>query len=346
MFRSRCQSMDLTGTNHFMESSSVTKKQSWRTNLLCGLYGQDVSSSVFYGLKGEEMYQRSEEHTSRMQEHPCKMGEQELHLSRSSAKCGSRKQYPGSDTGGRVIRLTRRLQEGGQAPTSTTASSNSSSSRSMRSFKRRLLYTRQTSVTGSLDELPQSLGDHRLEAQEEEAECEAVATKDCHPSPYDRQALAFTRGDRIEVLRRPHTGIWWGRCRGKEGHFKFVDVRVEKSSYPRSGQSSAVATRISRSQSVSDLLSSMRLESLTSVFVLNGYDTAQDISHLCEDDLEYLGIEEGGARDLLLDTARLLARGQEDSCSSSPSEQSPVTHTSFLHSGSYSRDSGICMAEL
>ena len=64
----------------------------------------------------------------------------------------------------------------------------------------------------------------RVRGEEERVVCEAIAVKDCHPSPYDRQALAFRRGDRIEVIRMGPTGIWRGRCRGREGNFKFIDV--------------------------------------------------------------------------------------------------------------------------
>merc|ERR1719220_1220241 len=120
----------------------------------------------------------------------------------------------------------------------------------------------------------------RVRREEERVVCEAIAVKDCHPSPYDRQALAFRRGDRIEVIRMGPTGIWRGRCRGREGNFKFIDVRTEKQ--PKKGRraETSPSRRISRSQSVTDLLSSMSLENLTSVFVLNGYDTAEDIEQL------------------------------------------------------------------
>merc|ERR1719278_1396570 len=137
--------------------------------------------------------------------------------------------------------------------------------------------------------------------------CEAIAVKDCYPSPYDRQALAFRRGDRIEVVKMGPTGIWRGRCRGREGNFKFIDVRVERQSNKQRTSEASPTRRISRSQSVSDLLSSMSLENLTSVFVLNGYDTAEDIEQLNEEDLEYLGITEEVTREMLLDTARHLA---------------------------------------
>merc|ERR1711978_633426 len=113
----------------------------------------------------------------------------------------------------------------------------------------------------------------------------------------------------------------------------------------------------------------------TSVFVLNGYDTAEDIEQLCEEDLEYLGITEEETREMLLDTARHLARrdsaigldspsstlespsssSTNDSTSSSSSsildstsssvDSSTRARSSFLHSSCYSyRDSGICVA--
>ena len=59
-----------------------------------------------------------------------------------------------------------------------------------------------------------------------------------------------------------------------------------------------------RSKSVSDLLTAVHLENLTSVFVLNGYDTTEDIKHISVDDLDYLGIEDSRAKDIILDTVQ------------------------------------------
>ena len=59
-----------------------------------------------------------------------------------------------------------------------------------------------------------------------------------------------------------------------------------------------------RSRSVSDLLTAVHLENLTSVFVLNGYDTTDDIQHISEDDLDYLGIADTKAKDIILDTVQ------------------------------------------
>merc|ERR1712066_573646 len=169
--------------------------------------------------------------------------------------------------------------------------------------------------------------------------CEAIAVKDCHPSPYDRQALAFRRGDRIEVMRMGPTGIWRGRCRGREGNFKFIDVRTEKQPNKRRTVEASPTRRISRSQSVTDLLSSMSLENLTSVFVLNGQDTAEDIEQLCEEDLEYLGITEEETRELLLDTARHLARRDSAIDLDSPSSSTLESPSSSSNNDSTSSSS-------
>ena len=55
---------------------------------------------------------------------------------------------------------------------------------------------------------------------------------------------------------------------------------------------------------MSDLLTAVHLENLTSVFVLNGYDTTEDIKHISVDDLDYLGIEDSRAKDIILDTVQ------------------------------------------
>merc|ERR1711973_1083337 len=177
--------------------------------------------------------------------------------------------------------------------------------------------------------------------EDDKVVCEAIAVKDCYPSPYDRQALAFRRGDRIKVVKMGPTGIWRGRCRGREGNFKFIDVRIEKQSNKQRTMEASSTRRISRSQSVSDLLSSMSLENLTSVFVLNGYDTAEDIEQLNEEDLEYLGITEEVTREMLLDTARHLARRDSALGLDSPSSSTLESPTSTIDSSSSSSSSSI-----
>merc|ERR1712038_1613703 len=239
----------------------------------------------------------------------------------------------------------------------------SMANRTVSSFQRRLQRRVSRKVSGSMDNLHQREHNSNIEEMQFESTqrlggeeddrvvCEAIAVKDCYPSPYDRQALAFRRGDRIEVVKMGLTGIWRGRCRGREGNFKFIDVRVERQSNRQRTLETSLTRRISRSQSVSDLLSSMSLENLTSVFVLNGYDTAEDIEQLNEEDLEYLGITEEETREILLDTARHLARRDSaldlDSTSSSTLESPTSTiDSSSSSSSSSSLDSTSSTADL
>jgi len=374
MLRSRSRSINFTEGGGLVGERCLAKRVSWRTNLLCGMYSQELTSSIFYTMDDEEVYLR--QGPSRREE-----GEDSNH--------GASEQNPTATV--RHVRMVGKSRRWSMA------------NRTVSSFQRRLQRRVSRKVSGSMDDLHRARPHSNKEALEVEAArrvrgeeervvvCEAIAVKDCHPSPYDRQALAFKRGDRIEVMRMGPTGIWRGRCRGREGNFKFIDVRTEKQPNKRRTVEASPTRRISRSQSVTDLLSSMSLENLTSVFVLNGYDTAEDIEQLCEEDLEYLGITEEETREMLLDTARHLARrdsaigldssssalespsssSTNDSTSSSSSsildstsssadlassfadsasssvDSSTRVPSSFLHSSCYSyRDSGICVADV
>ena len=61
----------------------------------------------------------------------------------------------------------------------------------------------------------------------------ATAVKDCVPSPYDMEALAFRKGDIIKVTEMNVNGLWRGLCRGKKGTFKFIDVKTHDRSRGR-----------------------------------------------------------------------------------------------------------------
>ena len=128
-------------------------------------------------------------------------------------------------------------------------------------------------------------------ASENNIHLTATAIKDCVPSPYDHEALAFKKGDTIKVTSMNTNGIWRGHCNGKVGNFKFIDVKMVSS---LRNQATKFKSHMagSKSKSVSDLLTAIHLENLTSVFVLNGYDTTDDIKHISVDDLDYLGIDD------------------------------------------------------
>lgn len=52
----------------------------------------------------------------------------------------------------------------------------------------------------------------------------AIARVDCNPCAYDKEALVFNQGDEIDILERNESGTWIGRCRGRVGHFKFINI--------------------------------------------------------------------------------------------------------------------------
>ena len=88
--------------------------------------------------------------------------------------------------------------------------------------------------------------------------------------------------------------------------FKFVDVKIQdhlrrhaQKVQTQLGSISGARSVKVKSKSVSDLLTAIHLENLTSVFVLNGYDTTDDIRQLSVDDLDYLGIDDS-SKDIIL----------------------------------------------
>ena len=115
------------------------------------------------------------------------------------------------------------------------------------------------------------------------------------------------KGATIQVTSTSVGGLWRGRCGGREGSFKFVDVQLQSAlrRNTRALRSQLSAGAGAKSRSVSDLLAAIHMENLTSVFVLNGYDTAEDIKHLSVDDLDYLGIDDS-TRDTILQSVNKL----------------------------------------
>lgn len=80
------------------------------------------------------------------------------------------------------------------------------------------------------------------------------------------------KGDIVEVMSMNASGIWRGRCHGRVGHFKFINVEV----LPEQRCRNIVMTANNRNaangapKSVEDLLQRIGLKEYTSVFVLNG----------------------------------------------------------------------------
>ncbi|XP_033232421.1 uncharacterized protein SKIP isoform X3 [Drosophila pseudoobscura] len=160
--------------------------------------------------------------------------------------------------------------------------------------------------------------------------CKAKALVDSLPNPYDKEALKFKKGELIDVLSMNASGIWKGRCHGRVGHFKFINVEVlpeqrlknssSKTLAPGSrlgggnngsaGSSSANGSNNGGGgggpSSVEDLLVRIGLKEYTSVFVLNGYEDLELFKELEPADLDYLGILNQEHRAKLLTAVQLL----------------------------------------
>ncbi|KAM8706549.1 hypothetical protein ACLKA7_010763 [Drosophila subpalustris] len=147
--------------------------------------------------------------------------------------------------------------------------------------------------------------------------CKAKALVDSLPNPYDKDALKFKKGELIDVLSMNASGIWKGRCHGRVGHFKFINVEVlpEQRMKNSSSKTLAPASRLANSNngsgnsgpsSVEDLLMRIGLKEYTSVFVLNGYEDLELFKELEPADLDYLGILSQEHRAKLLTAVQLL----------------------------------------
>jgi hypothetical protein len=55
---------------------------------------------------------------------------------------------------------------------------------------------------------------------------QARAVVDYLPSPYDRDALRFSKDDIIDIIAMNASGLWRGACAGRVGNFKFVNVEI------------------------------------------------------------------------------------------------------------------------
>ncbi|XP_011194625.3 uncharacterized protein LOC105219960 isoform X2 [Zeugodacus cucurbitae] len=159
--------------------------------------------------------------------------------------------------------------------------------------------------------------------------CKAKALVDSMPNPYDKDALKFKKGDIIDVLSMNASGIWKGRCHGRIGHFKFINVEVLPEQRLKSsnskilcagglgiggvggvvGMGGGTSMRHAGSNgpsSVEDLLFRIGLKEYTSVFVLNGYEDLELFKELEPADLDYLGIVNQEHRAKLLTAVQLL----------------------------------------
>ncbi|XP_050083420.1 uncharacterized protein LOC126570018 isoform X1 [Anopheles aquasalis] len=142
--------------------------------------------------------------------------------------------------------------------------------------------------------------------------CRAIALVDSCPSPFDKEALRFKKGDIIDVLSMNASGVWRGYANGRLGHFKFISVEVLPD-LPTTGMKGYGGKLVSRHRlptscptSVEELLLRIGLKEYTSVFVLNGYEDLELFKELEPADLDYLGIGNTEHRAKILAAVQLL----------------------------------------
>ncbi|XP_055678170.1 uncharacterized protein LOC129786931 isoform X4 [Lutzomyia longipalpis] len=137
--------------------------------------------------------------------------------------------------------------------------------------------------------------------------CIAKAIVDSLPNPYDKEALRFKKGDIIDVISMNTSGIWRGRCNGRVGHFKFINVEVLPDQRRKNVNNKITSCRNPNSPAtVEELLLRIGLKEYTSVFVLNGYEDLELFKELEPADLDYLGVLNNDHRAKLLTAVQLL----------------------------------------
>lgn len=82
--------------------------------------------------------------------------------------------------------------------------------------------------------------------------------------------MSLQKGDIIEVMSMNASGIWRGRCHGRIGHFKFINVEVLPENRSRINNVKSANRMSNGPASVEELLLRIGLKEYTSVFVLNG----------------------------------------------------------------------------
>ncbi|KAG8040057.1 hypothetical protein G9C98_001173 [Cotesia typhae] len=147
--------------------------------------------------------------------------------------------------------------------------------------------------------------------------CRARAIVDYTPSPYDKDALNFKKGDVIDVIQMNKSGLWKGITHNRIGFFKFINVEILNERVPRcSGELEKTKwNRKSRHKprSVQELLQRMNLQEHIPVFVLNGYEDLELFRELEPADLDYLRIHQPEHRAKILTAVQLLHDLQSES---------------------------------
>jgi hypothetical protein len=99
---------------------------------------------------------------------------------------------------------------------------------------------------------------------------QARAVVDCVPSPYDRDALPFSKDDLIDIIAMKAGGLWRGRCGHRVGTFKFVNVEILPTRSRRRSRSRSLRRIKRKPGTVAEVMRALNMEKYLPVFVLNG----------------------------------------------------------------------------
>ncbi|XP_076753472.1 uncharacterized protein LOC143424938 isoform X2 [Xylocopa sonorina] len=161
--------------------------------------------------------------------------------------------------------------------------------------------------------------------------CRARALVDYTPSPYDKEALKFKKGDIIDVVQMNKSGLWKGVLHNRIGHFKFINVEILNDRVPRRSEPDSRGKWGQRYRqkpgSVQELLQRMNLQEHIPVFVFNGYEDLELFREIEAADLDYLRIHQPEHRAKILTAVQLLndlqSGSEGDLASSSEGDEFP-----------------------
>jgi len=149
---------------------------------------------------------------------------------------------------------------------------------------------------------------------------QARATIDYIPSPYDTNALKFLKGDMIDIISMNASGLWKGKCQGRVGNFKFVNVEIICKTHERKRSRSRSLRRIQKKpQTILEVLKLLKMEEHAAVMILNGYENLTLLKDLDDDELDYLGINDAKQREKLTSMAEYLYPSKQEDANSSDS---------------------------
>lgn len=135
---------------------------------------------------------------------------------------------------------------------------------------------------------------------------QARAITDCVPSPYDRDALPFSKDDLIDIIAMNASGLWRGRCGDRVGNFKFINVEILSNRCRRRSRSRSLRKIKRKPGTIAEVMKVINMDEHLPVFVLNGYENLTLFKDLDDEELDYLGISDNNQREKLLAIAELL----------------------------------------